>query len=185
MYISKRIFDFFKRRFPARNDTLIVLSLTAFLVFSWELRMLFYQIPAFLLSYTVWEILSIAAYMLMFALLETLAVTFVMILVALILPGVLFRNGFGYKASWFILVTAAISIHLQFVMSNQPKVNDLLLEAGAGFVVFLVLALMTSYIGLIRKIVLDVLDRLTIFSYIYLPLGVISMFVVIVRLLWP
>jgi len=39
-------------------------------------------------------------------------------------------------------------------------------------------------VGFLRKIVLDVLDRLTIFSYLYLPLGIISLLVVIVRLLW-
>jgi hypothetical protein len=31
---------------------------------------------------------------------------------------------------------------------------------------------------------MDVLDRLTIFSYVYLPLGLISLLVVTFRLLW-
>jgi len=180
----KTIPDFFKRRLPARNETLLVLSLAAFLIFSWSLRTLFYQVPAFILSYNLWEILSIAAYMLAFALLETLLATLFTVILAVILPAVLFRDGFAYKASFALLAAAAISIHLQFVMTNQPKINFLLLELGRGFALWLVPVLLTRYVGFLRKIVLDVLDRLTIFSYLYLPLGIISLLVVIVRLLW-
>ncbi len=180
----KTIPDFFKRRLPARNETLLVLSLAAFLVFSWSLRTLFYQAPAFILSYNLWEILSIAAYMLAFALLETLLATLFTVVLAVILPAVLFRDGFACKASFALLAAAAISIHLQFVMTNQPKTSFLLLELGRGFALWLVPVLLTRYVGFLRKIVLDVLDRLTIFSYLYLPLGIISLLVVIVRLLW-
>jgi hypothetical protein len=180
----KTIPDFFKRRLPARNETLLVLSLAAFLIFSWSLRMLFYQIPAFILSYNLWEILSIAAYMLAFALLETLLATLFMVVLAVILPGVLLRDGFAYKAAFALLALAVISIHLQSVMTNQPKINFLLLELGRGFALWLIPVLLTRYVSFIRKIVLDMLDRLTIFSYLYLPLGIISLLVVIVRLLW-
>jgi hypothetical protein len=180
----KTIPNFFKRRMPARDEILLVLSLAAFLVFSWSLRMLFYQVSAFILSYSLWETLSIAAYMLMFALLETLLVTFFMVVLAVLLPGALLRDGFAYKASFALLAAAAISIHLQIVMTNQPKISFLLIELGRGLALWLVPVLLTRYVGFIRKIVLEVLDRLTIFSYLYLPLGILSLLVVIVRLLW-
>lgn len=178
------ILDFIKRRLPANNDIFLVLSTAAFLVFSWELRALFFNFSAFILSYTLGEILAIAAYMLMAALFETLLVTLMLVILAAILPGVILRNGFAYKAAFFLIAFAAVFIHLQFVMTNQPKVNFLLLELGRGLALWLVPVLLTAYVGAVRKIVLDLLDRLTIFSYLYLPLGVISLIVVIVRLLW-
>jgi hypothetical protein len=180
----KNLADFFKRRLPARNDMILALSMAAFLVFTWSMRALFFNFPAFILSYTMGETLVIAAYMLAFALLETLVVVFVMVLLAVILPGALLREGFSYKASFCFIAFAAISIHLQYAMTNQPKVSYLALELGRALVLWLIPVLLVRFVSAVRKIVLDVLDRLTIFSYIYLPLGIISLFVVTIRLLW-
>jgi hypothetical protein len=77
-----------------------------------------------------------------------------------------------------------ISIHLQFVMTNQPKISYLTLELGRALGIWLVPVLLVHYVEFLRRIVMDILDRLTIFSYIYFPLGLISLLVVIVRLLW-
>lgn len=162
----------------------LALSMAAFLVYTWSLRGLFFKFPAFMLSYTLGEILAISAYMLAFALLETLAVMLVMVLLAIILPGVLLKEGFSYKATFFFIALAAISIHLQYVMTNQPKISFLVLELGRALVLWLVPVLLVRFVRIIRRIVMNVLDRLTIFSYIYLPLGIISLLVVTVRLLW-
>ena len=175
---------FIERRLPAREETFLVLSLATFLVFTWTLRELFYNFPAFILSYNLGEILVIAAYVLAFALLETLSATLFLLTLSILLPAFALRDGFAYKASFALIAAAAISIHLQIVMTNQPKINALLLEAAGGFGLWLVPVLLTRYLPPVRKIMLDVLDRLTIFSYLYLPLGVISLVVIVVRLLW-
>lgn len=180
----KKLLDILKNRLPARTEMLLALSTAAFLVFTWSMRALFFNFPAFLLSYTAGEILVIAAYMLAFALLETLLVTAVLIAVAAVLPGRLFKEGFSYKASFLLIVFGAISVHMQFVMTNQPKTDFLLLELVRALALWIVPVLLTHFLAPVRKIVLDVLDRLTIFSYIYLPLGALSLLVVTFRLLW-
>jgi hypothetical protein len=180
----KQIPDILKHRLPARTEMLLVLSTAAFLVFTWSMRALFFNFPAFLLSYTLGEILVIAAYMLASALLETLLVTLVPIVVAAIFPRKLFREGFSYKASFFLIAFGAISIHMQFVMTNQPKPDFLLLELVRALALWIVPVLLTHFLAPVRKIVMDLLDRLTIFSYIYLPLGLLSLLVVTFRLLW-
>jgi hypothetical protein len=180
----KKIPDILKHRLPARTEMLLVLSTAAFLVFTWSMRALFFNFPAFLLSYTLGEILVIAAYMLASALLETLLVTFVLIAAALILPGRLFKEGFSYKASFFLIAFGVISIHMQFVMTNQPKPDFLLLELVRALALWIIPVLLTHFLAPVRKIVMDFLDRLTIFSYIYLPLGLLSLLAVTFRLLW-
>ncbi len=180
----KKFVDLFNHRLPTRNEIFLALSMAAFLVFTWSLRALFFNFPAFMLSYTIGEILVIAAYMLAFALLETLAVMLVVLPLAIILPGGLLKEGFSYKTSFFFIAFAIISIHLQYMMTNQPKISFLALELGRALILWLVPVLLVRFVSTIRRIVMDVLDRLTIFSYIYLPLGVISLLVVTVRLLW-
>lgn len=180
----KNVFNFIQSRLPAREETFLALSMAAFLVFTWTLRALFFNFPAFLLSYSVGEILSISAYMLAVALIETMLVMIPVLLLAVILPGFLMKDGFSYKASFFFIGFGAIAIHLQFVMTNQPKIDYLLLELGRALAFWLIPALLVQFVPWLRKIVMDILDRLTIFSYIYFPLGIISLFVVLVRLLW-
>ena len=182
--MPKTIPDFLERRLPARNDIFLALSLAAFLVFTWSLRAFFFSLPAFLLSQTPGEILVVVAYMLAFALLETLFMMFTMLGLAVILPGWLLKEGFSYKASFFFLASGVIFIHLQYGLTNQPTLNFLLRELGLILVLWIIPVLLTRYIGIVRKIVLDILDRLTIFSYVYLPLGVISLVVILIRLIW-
>lgn len=176
--------NFFKRRIPAREEIKLVFSMAAFCVFTWALQNYFYQFPALLLSHNVWDLLSIAAYTLSFALIESFLTTVFVALLAFILPGFLLRNGFAYKGALVILATAVVSIHLQIVMNNQPQVSFLVVEFALWIALWLVPVLLTGYVPAVRKIVLDLLDRLTIFCYIYVPLGIISLFVVIVRIVW-
>lgn len=158
--------------------------MAAFLIFSWELRAFFYNVPAFVLSYSLGEILSIVAYMMAFALVETAAIMAVMLVLAALLPGVLLKNGFSYKAAFLFLALGLSSMGLQFGMTNQPKISYLVYVLVRALVGWLVAVLITQFMPFVRKIVLDILDRLTIFSYIYIPIGLLSLVVVAARLLW-
>ncbi len=184
IFMTQTLFDFFKRRLPARGDLTLAFSMAAFLVFSWSLRGLFFKFQAYLLSYSIWDLLVIVAYMLAFALVETLLAMTLMTALALILPAAFLKEGFSYKASFFFLAFGLVSVHLQLVMTNQPTTRFLLLELGWGLALWLALAMLTHYVGAVRKVVLDALDRLVIFSYIYIPLGMISLVVIVLRLLW-
>lgn len=176
--------EFFKKRLPEKKEITLALAGLAFLVFGWELRALFFNFPAFVLSYTVGEILVIAAYMMASALLETALLMSFVLLLAIVLPHKLFADGFSYKAFFLFAGLAAVSIHLQYVMNNQPRISFLVRELALGLAAWLLLSALTHFVPFIKKIVLDILDRLTIFSYIYLPLGAFSLFVVALRLLW-
>ncbi len=181
---GKAILDFFKRRLPARSETVLVFAMAVFLVFSWALRNIFFQYPSYILSYNVLDILAIVSYEMGFAMLESALVMVFVLALAFILPGKWFKEGFSYKGSFAILSLAAVSIYMQAVMTNQPKISWLGLQLGRGFVLWLIAVLMSHYVPLVRKIVLDILDRLTIFLYVYVPIGMISLLVVIVRNLW-
>ena len=92
---------------------------------------------------------------------------------------------FGLAAEICVcLGMGAVSIHLQMVMTNQPKITFLVRELAFGLAVWILPSLLAHYLTVTRKIILDILDRLTIFSYIYLPLGLVSLLTVTFRLLW-
>lgn len=175
--------EFFTQRLPEKKELTLALSGLTFLVFGWQLRALFYNFPAFLLSYTVGEILVIAAYMLAFALIETAVVMAFVLVLAIILPHKLFAEGFSYKSFFLFLSLGAVSVYLQYVMNNQPKIAFLARELAYGLAAWILLSLLTYFVPVVKKIILDILDRLTIFTYIYIPLGILSLLVVTFRLI--
>jgi hypothetical protein len=179
---QSNVLDFLKRRLPARSETILVASMAVFLIFTWALRNIFFQYPSYILSYNVGDILAIIAYHMAFALIESALVVTVFVALAFLLPGKWFKEGFAYKASLGILALAAVSIYLQAVMTNQPKIPWLATQLGRGLLVWLAAVLVAHFVPFVKKIVLNILDRLTIFLYLYLPVGLLSLLVVIVRL---
>lgn len=173
-----------KKRLPEKRDILLAGSMAVFLVFSWSLRELFFNAPAFLLSFTADNIAFIAAYMFAFALFESFALVLLMLILAALLPGAILKNGFSYKASYLFIALGWLSASLQFGMTNQPRVEFLAMQLVKFLAGWLIAVALTHYLAPVRKIVLDILDRTTIFFYIYAPLGAVSLVVVILRNLW-
>jgi hypothetical protein len=180
----KTIVGLIKRRLPAGNDIFLALSMAVFLVFSWSLRSMFFTFPSFRLAHTTGDILTIVVYMMAFALVDALGVVFFLVLLAVLLPGGVLKAGFSYKASFFFIASTIVLIRIQYDLTDQTPLSYLALQFGLLILLWLVPVLLTHYIQAVRKVVLDVLDRLTIFTYIYLPIGMVSLLVVIVRLLW-
>jgi hypothetical protein len=133
----------------------------------------------------VGEILAILTYMLAFAMLESLAVMAVLLLLAMALPRPWFAAGFGYKAFLAALVSAAAAVALEVYLTEHQELSLLPLAGallGLGLV-FGSISLVERRAGL-RRLLVGLLDRIGIFTYLYLPVGVLSLFVVLIRILW-
>jgi len=175
--------NFIKRRFPGRREVTLVFSAVAFPVFTWSLHSFIYRFPAFILYYGVWDLISILAYLLAFALLESLLVTALIVGLAALLPGSWLKQGFAYKGFLTVLAAAAAAIYIKETMTNQPAVKFLAIEFGAAFAAWIGLLLAAHFWLPMQRIVLDLADRFTIFLYFYIPLGLLSTLVVIVRII--
>ena len=179
------------RRLPARRDTLQVFGVVLFAVFGWSIRGFLYKIPAFTLYFGLLNNLSILGYMLSFALIESLLVTASLLVLSVILPARALKEGFAYKGS-LIVFTATVAMILFELWFRIDFFKDIM--AGQyymlpPFVIGLVLSV-ASLLALVwlfhsrprlQKYVLLAADQLGIFTYIYVPLGLIGLFVVIIR----
>ena len=175
--------DFIKHRFPDRRETTLVFSAVVFAVFTWAVRSYIYKFPSFILYFDLWDILAILAQMLTFALLESLLVTGLLVGLSTLLPGTWLRTGFAWKGFITVLVAALTSLYLKVAMTNQPTVKFLLTTLIVTFVTWLGLILTAHFWLSFRRILLDVADRLSIFLYVYLPLGLVSVAIVIIRII--
>ena len=176
--------SFIKRRFPDHREVTLVFSAVVFAVFTWAVRSFIYKFPAFILYYGVLDLFSILAYLLTFALLESLLVTALIVGLAALLPGSWLKQGFAYKGFLTVLVAAVATIYIKETMTNQPTVKFLATAFGTAFAIWIGLLLLAHFWLPLQRIVLDLADRISIFLYIYLPLGLVSVSVVLIRLIW-
>ena len=118
------------------------------------------------------------------ALLESLLITAVLVLLSALLPASWLRDGFAYKSFVVLLVLTGASIYLQHVLrSSWPSIQVLTIAWAAPLVGLVAIMALAHLVPRFKSILLDVQDRLSIMLYVYIPLGVLSLFVVMVDFL--
>jgi hypothetical protein len=170
------------RRLPARRDVGYAYGGVIFLIYTWALRGFFYQLSSLILYHPAGEIFAIFCYMMALALLESLTVLAGLLLLAVILPRAWFARGFAYKGFLTALVSGAGAVALErFLTRGLTQISYLYIGLALCLLVLLVVFLVIERFPRIQRILADLVDRLNLFTYIYLPLGILSLVVVLIR----
>ncbi len=169
-------------RLPARMEIELVLGFLVFAVFTWSIRGFLLELPSFLLYYGISEIFGVFCYMMAFAFVESLFVMGLLLFAAYVFPQKWFRRNFSHKATAMVLVIGAAMIVLQNSLTFQlPPLKWLILGVVVTLLILVALSLLLLKVERLRSIFDNLLERFRIFSYIYIPLGIIGLLVVIVR----
>ena len=178
-------------RAPASREILGVFGVVSFAVFSWAVRGFLFKIPAFTLYFGLSSDLAILCYMFAFALIESLLITGLLIALATLLPARILRDGFAYKGFLVVLVTTLTMILFELNYKIEDF-KDILTGNYASippFVIGLVVSIL-ALVGLLRLsqssrrlqgIASFLTEQVSLFAYIYVPLGLIGLAVVLVR----
>lgn len=169
-------------RFPHRNEVISVLGVSVFVCHSWSIRGFLNDLPSLLLYFRLQEILVVFAYMMAFALLESLLITAGLAVAGAFLPSKLLKDGFAYKGLIFVAVGSIGAYVLQKNLRYEfPSTQMLALNLVIPLVLIALLIAASHLWGPLRKVLLDIQDRLSIMLYIYVPIGLISFIVVVFR----
>ena len=169
-------------RVPSKSEVYASFGPIVFAVFSWSFRGFIHKLPSFLYYFSLGDILSILSYMMAVALLESLLFVLGLLFLAFIFPASWLRQGFVYKSFLFLAVGITAMILLQETMKKNMTGFDFLLPGVlVSVAVLAVLIFLFHKAKLLQKPVELIVDRLGVFSYVYVPLGVISLVVVIIR----
>jgi hypothetical protein len=161
-----------------------------FIVFSWTLYRTFWWVPSWLEYLSAWSVLIIIAYVMAFALVESLALMALMVLLSLILPRRVFKDQFILQGS---TLTAALGLGAFLIQRNVSRIYRLELWQTLAYPVLVVAGILAlvfisyfvfSRIALLSRLALAIAERMTIFAYLYVPLGLIGLIVVVARNLW-
>jgi hypothetical protein len=174
-----------KQRLARPQDILFVYGGVVFLVFSWAFRGFFDQLTSLRLYHSVGEIMAVFSYLMAFALLESLVFTGGLILLGFILPQKWLKEGFAYKGFLATLVAAIAMIFLHYYLFSlhyaTPPMQVIYEGFGIGVAVLIFLIWISQNFPKVQNFLLALVERLQVFSYLYIPLGLIGLVVVILR----
>ena len=182
------VLNFFRKRLPEQSEVYGVLGVVVFVVHSWSMRGFLHEVPSFILYFKIGQILAVFSYMMGFALLESLLVTIGLGLLSLVLPAGWFKNGFIYKSFVTVVLGGIAMLWLENTIMSWdnkfPPVELLLTFAGITIGVWVALLLLFHYIKPLQKVLLFIADRIGVMAYLYVPLGLLGLFIVLIRNLW-
>ncbi len=179
------------KRLPAQTDILSVLNVVVFVLFGWSIRGFLFEIPSFLLYMGLGDISAILFYMMAFALLESVLVTGGLVILSMLLPSNWLKSGFRYKGFLIVLVATIGFILFQgyykvgffqnLIQNDYSPFQPILTGFIVGIVGLIGLLLLFHHSPWLQKYLTKFVDQFSVFSYLYVPLGVIGILVVFVR----
>lgn len=173
----------FRSRLPQTHDIMLVLACCMLLVFSWSILWFFQKMPGWLPFLPLWEVLSIFAYTQMFALLESLFVLLLLVVLAVVLPPRFFRDSFVAQGSMLLFMTAFWIILFQSIWFNVVEwaAGKLFLWFTLALFTLLISSFLVHRSKRLRKVLFALADRISVLLYLYVPLGVLGLAVVVAR----
>jgi hypothetical protein len=173
-----------RKKIPSLHEILPLFATIVFMNYGWAALTFFWKVPSWLYFLSFGEIAAILAYTFASSLLECTIILLIFLFASLVLPSGLLADKFAVRASlivysltfWMILFTLNTLIEL-------PTTGDFI-TFGLGVSVTSALAILLSErISYVPGLVTAAGNRLTIFLYLWLPLGVLGILVIIFRIL--
>ena len=173
-------------RFPGKQNTTNLFATAVFIVYGWTIYASFWKIPSWIFYLQLNEIISVYAYSFLLNFSESILLTLGLIFLGFFLSGNLWKDGF-LAASVVILFVSVGSALLHMRIYEDPNLR-------VGFVssqlkwwaVTLLIAFVASFISVrvawLRSFFEDLADRFVVFLYIYIPLTILSLGIIVVRI---
>jgi hypothetical protein len=170
--------DAVKKRIPNRAELKLVFGVVVFAVFSWTIWNFIYEIPSSLLSNRWSNILWNFQTLMAAALVESVLVTIGLSLLGFLFPAKLFRDGFPYKSFVTLVLLVGVVVWVRDVFASDDFFPPLITVYRGGivfFVVWIALLVIIHFAKPLQRFVLFVEERTDVFSYLYIPLGLIGL----------
>ena len=149
---------------------------------------MFWTMPSWLNFLKVWNLLPIVAYVLAFALIESFFVLSALLLLAFLLPGKLLRDKIIPQGSFiiFLLMIDTLLLHTFTKLAYKWSSREVLIYAWLILAAAVISSLVISYYLIHRltafeRFFTSIAERMNIFLYLYIPLGILGLMVVIIR----
>lgn len=155
-------------------------SVIVLMIFGWSIRSFLWYLPSWIYYANLTEIGVFFAYMVVVNLVDTLLVLAVPLAMSLLLPVRWFHDRFVTKGTALILLgLGALMIYHDRLQADS--LTSLLLSVLPATAVILALAFLADAVAILRRVLEELATRAVIFLYLSIPLGALSVLVVVIR----
>ncbi|MEW5871489.1 MAG: hypothetical protein AB1894_19605 [Chloroflexota bacterium] len=174
-------------RLPTKGQIAPVFSLIIFIAFSWMLYHIFRQTTSWLYYMGMLDVMVVYAYAFSFTLVESASILLLLLVFCLVSPARFFKDKFVAQGTLQVLVVSGITYGLRNSIELIPKQDIQTMAAIPGlFLVVMIISILLFSLILDRlqflsRLLNAIADRMIIFAYIYVPLGLVGAIVVILR----
>lgn len=167
---------------PSRAQLARVFAVIVLMVYSWTIFWFTYKVPSWLYFLNVGEITTVFSYSLATNLAESLVVLCGPLALSLVLPRKWFRDVFVARGGTLSVAGLAYMMYVGSQFTSKDGYPSLTLKPWSlalAAILIVALVYVVGRIGLTRRIVETVADQATIFLYIYIPLSIIAVLIVL------
>jgi hypothetical protein len=180
------MFNHLKSRFPDKQSIVNVFATAAFIVYGWTIYSSFWKIPSWLFYLRLSEIFSVYAYSFLVNFVESILLTLGVIFLGFLLFGNLWKEGFisAGVVTLAVLVGSAL-VHMRLYENPDLRVefiNSQLRWWTITFFLVFVVSFICVRIPWMKSLLENLADRFVVFLYIYMPLTLLSLGIVVVRI---
>jgi hypothetical protein len=170
-------------RVPTLAETVPVFGVCVVVVYTWSIYVFLDRVTGWLYHLDLLKLVSIFAYTQAFALFESVVMCGSLVLLAMLLPGTTLRDRFVATSNAAIIVVAGWAVAAQVyddTIRTWP-VSILLLWVGVVCASVVVSAILVRQWRAFERMMITFGKRMTPFLYVYLPISLLSVAVVIIR----
>jgi hypothetical protein len=173
-----------RNKIPPLHEILTLYATIVFLIYGWAITTFFWAVPSWLYFLSLGEIAAILSYTLASSLMECTILLLLFLFASLVLPSNWLYNKFAVRGSLFIYsLTFWVVLFTLNSLIQLPTTSDVI-TFGVGVLVTSALAiLLAERISFFPRLVTTVGNRLTIFLYLWLPLSLLGILVIVFRIL--
>jgi hypothetical protein len=175
------------QKLPTRAQAIPVFSTILFIVFSWMFFQFFIQVPSWLFYMNATKLLVMFSYVVSFSLLESLVLMGVIIFLCLVFPARHFKDKFIPQGTAQVILISLITYFVRQKIELFEKFEvwqlltvPLIYVSNIVLSIF-IFSLLFDRFSSARRLFNLVADRMTIFAYLYLPIGLAGLVVVLIR----
>lgn len=187
---TRRVKSAIARQIPDRRQVFPVFSLIVFFVFTWALYRISYQVPSWLGYLSLWNVILLLVYVLAAALVESVIMLGFVLFTCLVFPTRFFKEIFIAQGSALVVLLSLAALLIQFNISLIYSINlwqlivyNLLFLVALAAMVLLFASLLKRLYRL-RTLLEALATRMMVFGYCYTTIGLISLMVVLVRIIF-
>jgi hypothetical protein len=173
-----------RKKIPPLHEVLALYATIVFLVYGWASVTFFWKVPSWLYFLSLGEIAAILSYTFASSLLECTIILLIFLFASLVLPSRLLSDRFVVRGSIIIYVlTFWVALFNLNALIELPTRRDVisfgviaLLTVGLGLMI-------ADRISFVQRLLIGLGHRLTVFLFLWLPLSLVGIFVILLRIL--